>query len=95
MLIKVMNNHNDMILVNPDHIVCVKPYGFNEKTGVSIHLDNGTEELIPFMSVEEFLVKTRETSEDIGKMVTAVCNRISHLEDSMAAGLQYIGDSCH
>ena len=55
MLIKLMNESNNMILVNPDHIIRVHPY----------------------------------------KMTTAICDRISHLEDAMAAGLQYVGRSCH
>ena len=92
MLIKLMNIHNDMILVNPDHIVKVKPY----KDGIIIRFTDGeSEELISGMTVEEFLVKTRETSNDLGKMTDALCQRIQHLEDALASGLQYVGRSCH
>lgn len=92
MLIKLMNLSNDMILVNPDHIVKVRPY----KDGIVIRFGDGeSEELIPGMTVEEFLVKTRETSSEFGKITDTLCQRIQHLEDAMAAGLQYIGRSCH
>ena len=92
MLIKLMNLSNDIILVNTDHIVKVRPY----KDGIIISFTDGrSEELIPYITVEEFLVKTRETSNDLSKMTTAICDRISHLEDAMAAGLQYVGRSCH
>ena len=92
MLIKVMNMNNDMILVNTDHIVKVRPY----KDGIIIRLTNDeSEERIPDMTVEEFLVKTRETSNDFSKMATAICDRIQHLEDAMASGLQYVGRSCN
>lgn len=91
MLIKLMNESNNMILVNPDHIIRVHPY----KDGILIRFTDESKEVIPDVSVEEFLVKTREPSNDFGKMTTAICDRISHLEDAMAAGLQYIGRSCH
>ena len=92
MLIKLMNIHNDLILVNTDQITTVRPY----VQGIIIRFSNGeAEELIPDMSVEEFLVKTRETSSDFGKMADAICKRISHLEDALVVGLQYIGKSCH
>ncbi len=92
MLIKLMNLHNDIILVNPDHIVKVRPY----KDGIVIRFTDGeSEELIPGMTVEEFLVKSRESSSDFGKMTDALCDRIQHLEDAMAAGLRYVGKSCH
>lgn len=90
MFIKLLNNHGEMILVNPDYIVKVKPYNH----GIVLRSEN-TEELIPDMTVEEFLVKTRELNPDPGKMVTAICDRISHLEDAMASGLSYIGRSVH
>lgn len=92
MLIKLMNLQNDMILVNPDHIAKVRPY----KDGIVIRFTDGeSDELIPYMTVEEFLVKTKETSSEFGKMTDAICQRIQHLEDAMAAGLQYVGRSCH
>ena len=91
MLVKLMNLQNDTILVNTDHITTVRPY----PSGIIIRFSNGeAEELIPDMSVEEFLMKTRETSSDFGKMTNAICDRIQHLEDAMAAGLQYVGKSC-
>lgn len=92
MLVKLLNIHNDMILVNPDQITTVRPY----VKGITIRFANGeAEELIPDMSVEEFLVKTRETSSDISKMTDALCQRIQHLEERMEAGLQYVGRSVH
>jgi hypothetical protein len=92
MLIKLVNLQNDMILINTDHIIKVIPY----KDGIVIRFTDGeSEELIPYITIEEFLVKTRETSSDLGKMTDALCSRIQHLEDAMAAGLQYIGKSCH
>jgi hypothetical protein len=91
-MLKLMNIHNDMILVNPDHIIKVRPYN----NGIVIRFTNGeSEELIPGMTVEEFLVKSRETSSDLGKMTDALCSRIQHLEDVIASGLQYVGKSCH
>ena len=83
-----------MILVNTDHIVKVCSYS----KGIMIRFVGGSsEELIPDMTVEEFLVKTKagETSADFGKMTDALCARIQHLEDAMVAGLQYIGRSCN
>lgn len=92
MLIKVMNMNNDMILVNTDHIVKVRPY----KDGIIIRLTNDeSEERIPDMTVEEFLVKTRETQNDFSKMATAICERISHLEDAVAAGTNCIVPNCN
>lgn len=92
MLIKLMNNANQIVLVNPDHISLVRPYG----DGIIIRFTDGDfKEIIPGITVEEFLVKTRETSNDFNKMATAICDRISHLEDAMAAGFQYVGRSCN
>lgn len=92
MLVKLMNIHNDLILVNTDQITTVRPY----PSGIIIRFSNGeAEELIPDMSVEEFLVKTRETSSDFGKMTDALCKRIQHLEERIESGLQYVGRSCH
>lgn len=92
MLIKLMNERNEMILVNPDYITRVHPYN----DGILIRFADGeSKEIIPYITIEEFLVKTRETSNDFGKMTDAICQRIQHLEDAMAAGLQYVGRSCH
>ena len=92
MLIKLMNNANQLVLVNPDDISTVRPYG----EGIIIRFTDGeSKEIIPDITIEEFLVKTRETSNDLGKMAAAICERIQHLEDAMAAGLQYVGRSCN
>ena len=92
MLIKLMNNANQMILINPEDISIVRPYG----DGLIIRFRDGdSKEVIPDITVEEFLVKTRETSNEFSKMATAICDRISHLEDAVAAGLQYVGRSCN
>lgn len=96
MLIKVLNRHNDMILVNADHITKVRPYDIQGDKGIVIRFANGeSEEMIPDMTVEEFLIKATTDNVGFGQMTTAICDRISHLEDAMAAGLQYIGRSCH
>lgn len=92
MLIKLMDNHNEMILINTDHVVKVSSYSIPTESGIKILLTAG-EVWIPDMTIEKFLVNLHQ--DDNGKMVTAVCDRISHLEDAISAGLQYIGRSCH
>ena len=92
MLVKLMNLQNDTILVNTDNITTVRPY----PSGIIIRFSNGeAEELIPDMSVDEFLAKTSENSSDLSKMCDALCKRIQHLEERIEAGLQYVGRSVH
>lgn len=92
MLVKLMNTHNDMILVNTNKITKVRPYNLTTEKGIAIRFGNEeSEELIPDMTVEEFLVKCQQ--EDQGAMCNAICDRISHLEEQMVAGLQYVGRS--
>lgn len=93
MLIKLINNMGEMILVNPDQVIKVIPA---EENGICLKFTSGIPDaIIPNMGVDEFLAKTREGHEDFCKMTSAICNRISHLEEAMTAGLQYIGRSCH
>lgn len=82
MLIKLLNIHNDMILVNTDHIVKVKPYN----NGIAIRFTNGeSEELIPNMTMEEFLVKTTANTDIISKLES--------LEHTIECGFQRLGRS--
>lgn len=80
MLIKLLNNNCEMILVNPDHITKVKPYS----RGIVLRFANGeSEELIPEITVEEFLVKTREEvnrdREQIGEIVNSLKSLDRHI----------------
>lgn len=62
-----------------------------------INLINGTSIVIPHTSIEEVTAKINQDRNvsDLGKMTDAICQRIQHLEDAMAAGMQYIGKSVH
>ena len=74
MLVKLMNLQNDTILVNTDNITTVRPY----PSGIIIRFSNGeAEELIPDMSVDEFLAKTSENSSDLFKMLNTLCKAYS------------------
>lgn len=95
MLVKVINRHGDAILVNPDHIIKITPYHIQGENGIIIRFTNGeAEEMVPNKEVEKFLAETRESHEDLCKMTDAICTRIQHLEEAMAAGLRYVGKSC-
>lgn len=92
MLIKLLNNNGEMILVNTDHIVKVKPY----TNGIRIRFSDGEpEELIPDMTVEEFLVKTKEETTSSHKIAVDIIKRLDSLEHTIMGGFQYVGKSVH
>lgn len=92
MLVKLMNTHNDMILVNTNKITKVRPYSLSTEKGIVIRFGNEeTEEMIPDMTVEEFLVKTQQ--EDQGAMCTAILNKIDDLSNTISGACGNIARS--
>lgn len=94
-MITLLDQNNNQIAINSENILTIFPNPLND--GVIIELINGSQIIIPHTSIEEVCAKiNQETNIDkLGHMTSAICDRIQHLEDSMAAGLQYIGRSCH
>ena len=90
MLVKVMNNHNDMVLVNTDAIIKVQPYGVPTK-GIEICLNNNSSILVEDMCVEEFLVKCHQ--KDTSKMFEEFMKRFEHFEKIVEGGFSYVGKS--
>ena len=95
-MITLLGINNKPVAINSDHILTINTDPLHDG-GIMIDLINGTSISIPHTSIEEVCAKINlETNvSDLGKMTTAICDRIQHLEDSMAAGLQYIGRSVH
>lgn len=96
MFIKLLGINNKCVAINSDHIITINEDPLHEG-GLMINLINGTSIVIPHTSIEEVTAKINQDKniDKIGQMTTAICDRISHLEDAMAAGMQYIGKSCH
>lgn len=90
-MITLLDRNNNQIAINTDNILTIFPNPLND--GVIIEMIDKSQIIIPHMSIEEVTAKiNQETNIDkVGKMTDAICQRIQHLEDSMAAGLQYIG----
>ena len=96
MMITLLGTNNRPVAINSDHIINISENPLHEGE-ILINLINGTSVPIPHMSIEEVVAKINVTTNvsDIGKCFDALCQRIQHLEDAMAAGLQYVGKSCH
>lgn len=96
MMIALLGYNNKPIAINSDHILTINMDPLHEG-GIMINLINGTSILIPHTSIEEVTAKINKSTniDKIGQMTDAICQRISHLEDAMAAGMQYIGKSVH
>ncbi len=83
MLVKVLNTHGDMILVNTDKITKVRSYNLTTEKGIAISFGNGeSEEMIPDMTVEEFLVKCRQ--EDHAEMCNAILHKLDELSNTIS-----------
>lgn len=96
MMITLLGCNNKPVAINSDHIIDINENPLHEGE-ILINLINGTSVPIPHMSIEEVVAKINVTTniDKLGQMTTAICDKISHLEDSMAAGLRYVGKSCH
>jgi hypothetical protein len=94
-MITLLDRNNNQIAVNSGNILTIFPNPLND--GVIIEMIDKSQIIIPHMSIEEITAKINQDTNvsDLGKMTTAICDRISHLEDAMASGLQYVGRSCH
>lgn len=95
-MITLLGLNNKQVAINSDHILTINTDPLHDG-GIVIDLINGTSIQIPHTSIEEITAKINlETNIDkLGQMTTAICDKISHLEDAIAAGLQYVGRSCH
>lgn len=95
-MITLLGINNRQVAINSDHILTINVDPLHDG-GIIINLINGTSIPIPHTSIEEVTAKINlETNIDkLGQMTTAICDRIQHLEDAMAAGLRYVGKSCH
>jgi uncharacterized protein YlzI (FlbEa/FlbD family) len=96
MFIKLLGINNKCVAINSDHIITINEDPLHEG-GIMINLINGTSIVIPHTSIEEVTAKINQDRNvsDLGKMTDSICQRIQHLEDAMAAGMQYIGKSVH
>lgn len=96
MMISLLDKNNRQVAINSDHILTINADPLHER-GIIINMINGDSIAIPHTSIEEVTAKinVENNIDKIGQMATAICDRISHLEDSMAAGMQYIGRSCN
>ena len=94
-MITLLDRNNNQIAVNSGNILTIFPNPLND--GVIIEMIDKSQIIIPHMTIEEVVAKINQNTnvDKIGQMTTAICDRISHLEDAMAAGMQYIGRSCH
>lgn len=96
MFIKLLGVNNKMVAINSDNIMTINTDPLHDD-GIIINLINGTSIVIPHTSIEEVTAKINQDRNvsDLGKMTDSICQRIQHLEDAMAAGMQYIGKSVH
>jgi hypothetical protein len=94
-MITLLDRNNCPIAINSGNILTIFPNPLND--GVIIEMIDKSQIIIPHMTIEEVVAKINQNTnvDKIGQMTTAICDRISHLEDAMAAGLQYVGRSCH
>lgn len=95
-IITLLGFNNKPVAINSGHILTINTDPLHDG-GIVINLINGTSIAVPHTSIEEVCAKINlETNvSDLSKMTDALCDRIQHLEDALAAGLQYIGRSCH
>ena len=95
-MITLLDKTNRPVAINSDHILTIEIDPLHEE-GIIINLINGDSIAIPHTSIEEVTAKinVENNIDKISKMATAICDRISHLEDAVAAGLQYVGRSCN
>lgn len=92
MLVKLMNTHNDMILVNTNKITKVRPYNLTTEKGIVIRFGNEeSEELIPDMTVEGFLAKCRQ--EDQAEMCNAILHKLDDLSNTISGACGNIARS--
>lgn len=96
MMITLLGTNNKLLAINTDNILTINPDPMHDD-GIIINMIDGSSIIIPHMSIEEITAKINQDTNvsDLGKMTDALCARIQHLEDSMGAGLQYIGRSVH
>ena len=96
MMITLLGLNNRPVAINSDHILTINMDPLHDG-GIVIDLINGTSIPIPYTTIEEVCAKINKSTniDKFGQMTTAICDRISHLEDAMAAGMRYIGKSCH
>ena len=96
MMITLLGINNKLLAINREHILTINADPMHDD-GIIIDLINVTSIPIPYTTIEEVVAKINTASniDKLGQMTTAICDRISHLEDAMAAGMQYIGRSVH
>lgn len=96
MMITLLGANNKIVAINSGNILTVNPDPLHDDSTI-INMIDGSSIKIPFTTVEEITAKINQTTNvsDLGKMTDALCQRIQHLEDAMAAGMQYIGRSVH
>lgn len=96
MMITLLGINNKLLAINSEQILTINADPMHDD-GIIIDLINGTSIPIPYTTIEEVVAKINTASniDKLGQMTTAICDRISHLEDAMAAGMQYIGRSVH
>ena len=96
MMITLLGLNNRPVAINSDHILTINMDPLHDG-GIVIDLINGTSIPIPYTTIEEVVAKINQDRNvsDLGKMTDSICQRIQHLEDAMAAGMQYIGKSVH
>ena len=92
--ITLLNEYNEPVVINTGMITTIVEDPVHD--GVIIKMIDKSEITIPLTKLHEITAKLNlETKSDLGKMTDALCQRISHLEERMEAGLQYVGRSVH
>ena len=95
-MITLIGTDNKLVAINIQQILTINVNPLHDD-GIIINLINGSSISIPYTTIEEVTAKINQeiNVDKIGQMTTAICDRIQHLEDAMASGLQYVGRSCH
>lgn len=92
--VTLLNEYNEPVAVNTELVSTIVEDPVHD--GVIIRMTDKSEIIIPLTKIHEVVAKLNlETKSDLGKMTDALCQRISHLEERMEAGLQYVGRSVH
>ena len=93
--ITVLDQCNKPVVINPGMITTIIEDSLHE--GVIINLFDKSQIIVPHTTIYEITAKLNLESaqSDLSKMTDALCQRISHLEERMEAGLQYVGRSVH
>ena len=96
MMITLLGTNNKLLAINTDNIITINPDPMHDD-GIIINMIDGSSIKIPYTTIEEVVAKINQDRNvsDLGKMTDSICQRIQHLEDAMAAGMQYIGRSVH